>query len=275
MTVGIVGLGLMGGSLGLDLQDKKIAKKVLGVDHNITHCEDALELGLVNKIARLEDIKKCDMIFLCIPVNGIVKILPKLKDIDTNTTVVDMGSTKQKIVELTPKEIEKNFVASHPMCGTEKYGPSAAFKGLYEGNTVVLCDTQRNDKLHKNRTEELYKRLGMKIFYMGAKEHDRHAAFISHLPHAISYSLANTVMSQEDPMSILALAGGGFKDMSRIAKSSPVMWSDVFKQNKNNLLNSIDIFENEMKKIKELIKHENWEAIEIWMQKATTLHKII
>jgi len=275
MTVGIVGLGLMGGSLGLDLQDKKIAKRVLGVDHNISHCEDALEYGLVNEIARVEDIKKCDMIFLCVPVNAIVKIMPELKDVDKNTTIVDMGSTKQKIVEKTPKEIVENFVASHPMCGTEKYGPSAAFKGLYDGNTVVLCNTERNSQMHKKRAEELYKKLGMQLFYMDANEHDKHAAFISHLPHAISYSLANTVMSQEDPISILALAGGGFKDMSRIAKSSPKMWSDVFKQNRSNLLTSIDLFEKEMQKIKELIEHENWEAIEIWMQKATTLHKII
>ncbi len=275
MTVGIVGLGLMGGSLGLYLQDKKIAKKVIGVDHNISHCEDALRLGLVHQIAKLEDIKKCDMIFLTIPVSAIVEILPLLKDVGKKTTIVDMGSTKEKIVKLTPKEIEANFVASHPMCGTEKFGPSAAFKGLYDGNVVVLCDTQRNSSFHKNRVEELYKKLGMKIFYMGASEHDKHAAFISHLPHAISYSLANTVMSQEDPISILALAGGGFRDMSRVAKSSPVMWRDVFKQNRKNLLNSIDLFEKEMKKVRELIELENWEALEIWMQKATTLHKII
>jgi prephenate dehydrogenase len=275
MTVGIIGLGLMGGSLGLDLQDRKIAKRVLGVDHNIAHCEEALSLGLINEISTIEDIKKCDIILLAIPVDAIVNILPNLKDIDEKTTIIDLGSTKEKIVELTPKEIVKNFIAAHPLAGTEKFGPSAAFKGLFDNHTVVLCDTERNSAFHKNRALEIFNKLNMNIFHMGASEHDSHAAFISHLPHAISYSLANAVMSQEDPRSILALAAGGFKDMSRVAKSSPKMWSDIFKQNKKNLISSINIFEKEMNKIKELIEHENWEALEIWMQKATTLHKIL
>ncbi len=275
MIVGIIGLGLMGGSLGLELQDKKIAKKVIGVDHNISHCEEALSLGLVQEISTLNEIKKCDVIFLTIPVDAIIKSLISLKDVGKKTTIIDFGSTKKRIVDATPKEIEKNFIAAHPMCGTEKYGPSAAIKDLYDHRTVVLCNTERNDELHKKRAIEIFEKLNMNIYYMDANEHDKHAAFISHLPHAISYSLANAVMSQEDPKSILAMAAGGFKDMSRIAKSSPKMWSDVFKQNKNNLLSSIDIFEKELNKAKELIQHENWEALEIWMQKATTLHKII
>ncbi len=275
MTVGIIGLGLIGGSIGLDLQDRKIAKKVLGVDHNIAHCEEALSLGLIDEIGTIEEIKKCDVVFLAIPVDAIVKLLPNLKDIGEKTTIIDLGSTKEKIVELTPKEIVKNFVAAHPLAGTEKFGPSAAFKGLFDNHTVVLCDTERNSAFHKNRALEIFSKLNMNIFYMGASEHDQHAAFISHLPHAISYSLANAVMSQEDPRSILALAAGGFKDMSRVAKSSPKMWSDVFKQNKTNLLSSINVFTQELNKVQELIEHENWEALEIWMQKATTLHKIL
>ncbi|NPA73578.1 MAG: prephenate dehydrogenase [Epsilonproteobacteria bacterium] len=275
MKAGIVGLGLIGGSLGLDLQDRKIVDKVVGVDHNLAHCEEALSLGLVNDIVTMEEIKKCDLIFLAIPVNAIVDLLPSLKDVDEKNTIIDLGSTKKRIVDATPKEIVKNFVAAHPMAGTEKFGPTAAFKGLFDNHTVVLCDTERNDEFHKNRAIDLFKKLNMKIYYMNAKEHDRHASFISHLPHAISYSLANAVMSQEDPRSILAMAAGGFKDMSRVAKSSPKMWSDVFKQNRENLLSSIEIFEKELGKVKELMEHENWEALEIWMQKATTLHKIL
>ncbi len=275
MIVGIIGLGLIGGSLGLDLQDRKMTKKVLGVDHNIAHCEEALSSGLINEIGTIEEIKKCDVVFLAIPVDAIVKLLPNLKDIGEKTTIIDLGSTKEKIVESTPKEIIKNFIAAHPLAGTEKFGPSAAFKGLFDAHTVVLCNTERNSVFHKNRALEIFKKLNMNIFYMSAREHDKHAAFISHLPHAISYSLANAVMSQEDPRSILAMAAGGFKDMSRVAKSSPKMWSDVFKQNKNNLLFSLNVFAKELNKVKELIEHENWEALEIWMQKATTLHKIL
>ncbi len=275
MRVGIVGLGLIGGSLGLDLQDKNIAKEVLGIDHNISHCEEALSLGLVERIATMEEIKKCDVVFLSIPVDAIVQFLPNLKDISNNTTIIDLGSTKEKIIKATPKEIEKNFVAAHPMAGTEKFGPTAAFKGLFDNHTVVLCNIERNDELHKNRAINIFEKLNMNICYMNAKDHDKHASFISHLPHAISYSLANAVMAQEDPKSILTMAAGGFKDMSRVAKSSPKMWSDVFKQNKENLLSSIDIFEKELHTVKELMEHENWEALEIWMQKATTLHKVL
>ncbi len=275
MKAGIVGLGLIGGSLGLDLQDRRIVDKVVGIDHNLAHCEEALSLGLVNDIVTMDEIKECDLIFLSIPVNAIVELLPSLKDVSQDNTIIDLGSTKKRIVDATPKEITKNFVAAHPMAGTEKFGPTAAFKGLFDNHTVVLCDTKRNDEFHKNRAIDIFKKLNMKIYYMNAKEHDKHASFISHLPHAISYSLANAVMSQEDPRSILAMAAGGFKDMSRVAKSSPKMWSDVFKQNKENLLSSIDIFEKELQKVKELMEHENWEALEIWMQKATTLHKIL
>ena len=115
----------------------------------------------------------------------------------------------------------------------------------------------------------------MKIVFMDPKSHDAHASFISHLPHALSYALANSVMGEEDPRSILLLAGGGFRDMSRIAKSSPQMWSDIFKQNKNNLLNSITLFEKELTKAKTMIEEENWEELEAWMSNATTLHKIL
>ena len=116
---------------------------------------------------------------------------------------------------------------------------------------------------------------GMKIVFMDPASHDAHASFISHLPHAISYALANSVMGQEDPRSILLLAAGGFKDMSRIAKSSPQMWSDIFKQNKSNILHSIDLFEKELEKSKRMIQEEDWSGLETWMSKATTLHKIL
>ena len=161
------------------------------------------------------------------------------------------------------------------MAGTEKFGPSAAIDNLYENQIVVLCDIEENLKLHRQRAIELFTQIGMKIVYMEANDHDRHAAFISHLPHAISFALANTVMRQEDPKSIVALAVGGFKDMSRIAKSSPKMWSDIFKQNNKNLLESIEYFQKELKLAKKLIKKKKWDELEDWMRKATTLHNIL
>lgn len=275
MTVGIVGLGLMGGSLGLALQNTKLVSKVVGFDHNLSHCEEALKLSLVHEIVSFGDIKTCDIIFLAIPVGGIIAVLQELQSIDSKTTVVDLGSTKSEIVASVPSSIRTNFIAAHPMTGTEKFGPSAAIQNLYHDKVVVLCDTDNSGDMHKNRAIQIFSHIGMKIVFMDPHAHDAHASFISHLPHAISYALANSVMGQEDPKSILLLAAGGFKDMSRIAKSSPQMWSDIFKQNKTNLLHSIELFEIELEKSKRMIENEDWSGLEEWMSKATTLHKIL
>ncbi len=275
MKIGIIGLGLMGGSLGLSLKKTKLISKVVGYDHNISHCEEALKLNLVDDIVSFDEIKKTDVIVLSIPVEGIIKTLQNLEDIDKNTTIIDLGSTKHKIVQSVPKSIRGNFVAGHPMAGTEKFGPSAAFATLFDGAIMVLCDLDRTDELHKQRAMQLFSHIGMKLFFMDSLNHDKHAAFISHLPHALSYALAKSVMGQEDPKSILILAGGGFKDMSRVAKSSPRMWSDIFKQNRSNLIKSIELFEQELQKSKILIQEEKWDELEKWMKEATTLHNIL
>ncbi len=275
MTVGIIGLGLMGGSLGLALQHTKFVTKVVGFDHNLSHCEEALKLSLVHDIVSFAQIKQSDVIILAIPVGGIIAVLQLLQDIPSTTTIIDLGSTKAEIVASVPAHIRPNFIAAHPMTGTEKFGPSAALQNLYHDKIVVLCDTDNSADMHKNRAIQIFSHIGMKIVFMDPKSHDAHASFISHLPHALSYALANSVMGEEDPRSILLLAGGGFRDMSRIAKSSPQMWSDIFKQNKNNLLNSITLFEKELTKAKTMIEEENWEELEAWMSNATTLHKIL
>ena len=280
MKVGIIGLGLMGGSFALAL--KKLYKnkgeklEIVGIDHNDQHCIEALELKIADRITDdINDLLDLDLIILTVPVNAMLKIIPELKDISEHTTVIDFGSTKELIIKAIPKEIRANFVAAHPMTGTEKFGPTAADRKLYRGKVVVLCDTEENDPKHLKLAKNLFRELGMKIFYMGAKEHDRHAAYISHMPHAVSFSLANAVMAQQNPQSILAMAGGGFKDMSRIAKSSPNMWIDVFKQNKDNLLDAVDSINNELAKFQELVENENWEELRNWILNANKLHDIL
>ncbi|NWF66199.1 MAG: prephenate dehydrogenase [Campylobacterales bacterium] len=275
MKCAIVGLGLMGGSMGITLKECGIFEEIAGFDKNQIHQIEAQKLSLVDKLIEFDEIKNYDVIILAIPVEAIISILQNLKDIKSDTTIIDLGSTKEQIVVKTPLEIRKNLVASHPMTGTEKFGPTAAIKSLYENKVVVLCDLEDSGELQRDLAIYIFSKLKMRIQYMKAYEHDRHAAFISHLPHAISYALANSVLSQEEPQSILTLAAGGFKDMSRIAKSSPIMWSDIFKQNKNFVIESIEIFENELKKAKCMIKDENYEELEEWMKKAATLHNIL
>jgi len=275
MVVGIVGLGLMGGSMGLAVKNLEFIDKVVGIDHNQSHCKSAVSLNLVDEIVDWEGLKQSDVIFLAIPVEGIINSLKNFDCLPPNTTIIDLGSTKAKIVENIPTQIRKNFVPAHPMTGTEKFGPTAALKNLYKDKIVVLCNLDESGEHQRKIAWRIFEEIGMKIVTMDAKEHDRHAAYISHLPHAISYALANAVMAQEDAKNILILAAGGFRDMSRLAKSSPVMWEEIFKQNKKNLLEAMDYFEEELKRCRELINNEEWETLHNWMKDANKLHDIL
>jgi prephenate dehydrogenase len=276
MNIGIIGLGLMGGSLGLAL--KKFPKKytLIGYDHNEQHKKDALALNLIDKLAvDYDEIKRCDVIVLTIPVDAIIKTAQTLTDVDSNCTIIDFGSSKERIDAGIPPAIRPNFVTAHPMTGTEKFGPSAAIEELYTDKVMVICNQEKSAEYQKKVALELFKDIQAKVVFMGAKEHDRHAAFISHMPHAVSYAIANSVMKQEDPMSITALAGGGFKSMSRIAKSSPNMWEDIFRQNKTNLLQSIEAFNKELSLCQKMIEEEEWDALHQWMASANKLHDIL
>lgn len=274
MNVAIVGLGLMGGSLALSLKKLDFIKKIVGSDLNKVHQDEAIKLGLVDDIIEFEDIKKYDVIFLAIPVDGIISVLKNITGVDDKTTIIDLGSTKAKIVESIPPSIRKNFVAAHPMTGTENFGPSAAIDGLYEDKAVVLCDLEDSGELQRDISKKIFSSLKMKKYFMGSQEHDRHAAFISHMPHAISYSLANTVMNQEKRQNILALAAGGFRSMSRLAKSSPNMWEDIFRQNKTNLLEAIELFEDELKQLKSNIENDEWSKVHNNIESGKKLHDI-
>lgn len=275
LKFGIVGLGLMGGSFAKVIKKYNLSSNVLGYDHNINHQEQALALNLVERIIDIDELLTCDVIVLCIPVNAIIKFMPILEGISPDTTIMDFGSTKKLIVDNIPQSIRKNFVPAHPMTGTEKFGPSAAMDELYEGKTIVLCDLDICDTLHKERALYIFNAIAMRIVEMDSNTHDVHACYMSHLPHAISYGLANTVMSHEDPADIVTLAAGGFKDMSRIAHSSSLMWTDIFKQNRENLLKSLDIYEKHMQDMRKMLEDEDYESISAWMDKANSLHDIL
>ena len=276
MNIGIIGLGLMGGSLAKAVKRYGISKKVYGFTNSEKNKKEIEELGLVDELVDLETLKKVsDVIILSIPVDAIISMFPNFLDINEKTTIIDIGSTKEYIVKNIPTKIRKNFVAAHPMTGTEKNGPKAAIDNLYEGKTVVLCDLEDNENMHVNKAFKIFQEIGMRIVVMNSHEHDVNACYISHLPHLISFGLANTVMSHQNPKEIIALAAGGFKDMSRIAKSSPRMWGDIFKQNRENMLESIKSFEDQMNEAKKMIEEERYEDLENWMKKANSLHEIL
>ena len=276
MKIGIIGLGLIGGSLGLCLKSTKIVSSVSGFDLSKENEQAALNLGLVHEILSINEMKqKCDVIFLAIPVEAIISTLQNLKDCKSDTTIIDLGSTKFKILESCPSEIRSNFIAAHPMAGTENSGPKAAFKELLKDAVVVICDDKDAGEMHMKRAVEIFSFVGMKIVFMNAKSHDHHVGLISHLPHAISYSLVNSVLKEENRRNIINLAGGSFTGMARIAKSSPEMWVDIFKQNKSNLLNSIENFEKELQICIDMVKNERWDELSNWMYEARKLRDII
>ena len=277
MRLGVVGLGLMGGSFALACKLFCDVKEIYGVDNNKKHQKEALKLNLVNKIIEFEELVKCDVIVLAIPICGIIEALEKLSKLSLpeNTTIIDFGSTKKEIIEKCPPTIRKNLVASHPMAGTEYSGPLAAVENLYTNKVMVVCNIKESGEYQQKVAFDIFNYLKMNIKLMDAKEHDRHAAFISHMPHIVSFSIANAVLKQEDKEHIVTLAAGGFKDMSRLAKSNAQMWKDIFRENKSNLLDSINAFEEELKKAKEMIEKEEWDNLKLWMQTGNKLHHIM
>ena len=250
----------------------KFATEIIGVDASEQHEKQALELGLVDKTETLVNgVKNTDLVIIAIPVDKELTVLPKVLDnISDGTTVTDMGSTKRVIIETIknhPKR--KNFVPAHPMSGTENSGPTAALEGLFEGKITIICDHDDSGPQHLALVEKMFQTLGMDIAYMTADEQDHSTAFVSHLPHAAAYALANAVQAKEDRNIIFDLASGGFRSTVRLAKSSGTMWHPIFQQNRNYVVESLDVyirhlqefrdclFEEQDDKMKDLIANAN------------------
>ena len=259
MRITIIGLGLIGGSLAMDLRKSKFATKLIGIDANEKHADQALKMGLVDRIESFENgVQNTDIIIIAIPVDKEVEILSKILDlIGNNTTVIDMGSTKRVIVESVrnhPKR--KNFVPAHPMSGTENSGPSAALEDLFKGKITILCDNEDSGPQHLALAEKMFQVLGMDIAYMTADEQDHSTAFISHLPHAAAYALANAVQSKEDRSIIFDLASGGFNSAVRLAKTSSTMWHPIFQQNRNYVVESLDVYIKHLQEFRDCLYNE-------------------
>lgn len=276
MKIGIVGLGLMGGSMALALKHLSFVNSIVGCDHNEEHQMVALQRDLVDSFVDYQTLlDTSDIIFLAIPVDGVIECLQNSEIVQgSNKTLIDLGSTKAQIVEAIPQSIRKNVVAAHPMTGTEHFGPTAAVEGLYAEKVVVLCNLEDSGDTQRDTALRIFTTIGMQIRTMDAVQHDRHAAFISHMPHVISYALANTVLAQEEKENILALAAGGFRSMSRLAKSSPAMWEDIFRQNRHNVLSAIELFETELSTLKKALKNQDYTALRQELKEANKLYDI-
>jgi prephenate dehydrogenase len=244
MRVAVVGLGLIGGSIALDLKRSGFAKEIIGVDASLDHTKQALELKIADRVEPLPvAVRDSDLIILAVPVGVMVNMLPSILDIAPDrTTITDMGSTKLQVSQSVENHPKRNkFVASHPMAGTENSGPKAAIEGLFMSKTAVICDPEKSDPAHLKTVRDMYHALGMRLVEMASSEHDLKVAFVSHLSHISSFALANVVLDKEKNVNtIFDLAGGGFESTVRLAKSSPEMWLPIFDQNRDHVLDALD-----------------------------------
>ena len=278
MTVGIIGVGLIGGSLALALKDKNIAQTIIGVDINPIHQQKALELKLVDEIYPLDRaIGISDLIIIAMPVGGVISMLPSILDMVNHQVVIDVGSTKAGIVEAVKFHPNRlRFVATHPMWGTENSGPSAAVKNAFVNKATVICNKDESDQQAVDVVEDMYRKLGMHIMYMNAKDHDLHVAYISHISHITSFALANTVLEKEkEEDTIFELASAGFESTVRLAKSNPSTWTSIFMDNKENVLDVLNEHIHQLIKFKNSIEQDDNKKLEALMINANKIKRIL
>ena len=278
MTITIIGMGLIGGSMALALKDNGMADQIIGVENNPAHAAKAIELGLADKIESLDfAIEEADLIILAIPVNVAEKLLPTLLGKINKQVVMDVGSTKNTICTIIKNLSNKGrFVATHPMWGTEYSGPEAAVKGAFINKATVICNKENCDADALALVEKIYQSIGMHLIYMEASAHDLHTAYISHISHITSFALANTVLEKEkEEDAIFELASGGFESTVRLAKSNPEMWVPIFMQNKENILDVLNEHISQLRKFKSCLEKDNEDYLRELMVKANTIKRII
>jgi prephenate dehydrogenase len=278
-SITLVGVGLISGSLSISLREKNLVKNIIGVAKTKDSIEKALKLGLIDEALPLnEAIAKSDLIYVAIPVDATIPmVLEILNKVSKGQIVVDAGSTKKALCSaISDHPNRKQFVATHPMWGTEHSGPEAAVKNAFIGRSCVICEKDKSDPNAILAVEKMYKNLGMHIVYMDADHHDLHAAYISHISHITSFALANTVLEKEkEESAIFDLASGGFESTVRLAKSSPSMWGPIFFQNRENVLDVLNEHIIQLKKFKSCLEEENFEDLQELMENAGTIRKII
>ena len=276
--IAIIGVGLIGGSLAIQLHEKKLSSKLIGVEANEEHAKKALELELVDETLSLDEaIQQADVIVLAVPVDTMVSLLPLILNKIDNQVVLDLGSTKSQLIEAIKNHPKRGrYVATHPMWGTEYSGPQAAVRGAYENKAVIICNAEESDADALEWVKHMYKKIGMHLLEMEAKAHDLHAAYVSHISHITSFALANTVLEKEkEEQAIFELASAGFESTVRLAKSNPAMWVPIFMQNKENVLDVLKEHIAQLSRFKESLEKEDNEYLMRLIEEANKIRRII
>jgi prephenate dehydrogenase len=278
MNVHIIGIGLIGGSFALDIKSAFADAKIFGVDTNQENLKKAKSLGLIDCISTIEEIDSADVVIVAIPVDVNIKVVGQVLDkVKDDCLVIDTGSTKTGLCEALgnhPKR--RNFLAAHPISGTEYSGPEAAQLDLYRNKTMIICEVEKTAFKLQEKALEIFKLLGMRIRYMDAKSHDKHIAYVSHLSHISSFMLGKTVLEKEkNERDIFDLAGSGFASTVRLAKSSPAMWSPIFEQNRENILETLTEYISNLTQFKNLMEENNFQEVFKEMEKANHIKSIL
>ena len=278
MNVGVIGLGLIGGSIALKIKEIDTNTVIYGLDKDMDSMSYSLSKGIIDKKLDINSIDNLKYIFIAIPVDAIKSEIDSiLNKISNNTLVVDLGSTKyeicKKVVDHTNR---KNFLAAHPIAGTEFSGPSAATTNLFDNKVLILCETEKTDQDLLSDALKIFDLMNMNIINMDSIEHDKHIAYVSHLSHISSFMLGKTVMNkEEDQDTIYDMAGSGFESTVRLAKSSPETWASIFVENKNNIVESLNEYISNINNFKILIENGDKEKLSAEMKKINGIKEIL
>ena len=278
MNIAIIGLGLMGGSFALDVKSVISNSIIYGIDSSNLNLGNALKLGLIDEAISYDDLFKMDLVLIAVPVSHSLIVIPMVLDkINDDALVFDVGSTKEAICEVLKNHPKRsNFLAAHPMAGTEFSGPKAAHKGLYLGKTNILCEFEKTNLKLREFALDIFDKLNMKIIYMDPKSHDVHIAYVSHLSHISSFMLGKTVIEKEkNEKNIFDLAGSGFESTVRLAKSLPETWTPIFLQNKNNLIIAIEEYVSNLNDLKKIIKKNDEQKLSSILNDTNRIKEIL
>lgn len=265
--VAIIGVGLIGGSLAIVLKNKALAGSVVGIGRGKANLETALRLGIIDSFTTdiEEGVRGADLVIVATPVKKISETIRKAAPaLKKGCIVTDVGSVKKAVIDevepLLPEGV--HFVAGHPIAGTEHSGAEAAFAELFIDRKCIITPTDRTDRVALDAIRSIWEAAGSGVAVMDAAVHDRILAAVSHLPHIIAYSLVNTVADIEaSGVDALGFSAGGFKDFTRIASSSPEMWTDICAMNKASLIEMIEAFQSRLERLKRLVDSGDYEAI--------------
>jgi prephenate dehydrogenase len=264
--------------MAIDLKKRGFVSHVIGVDNNNLHVNTAKQLGFIDEIDTLENaVDRSDLIIVSIPVDATVKVLPSILDRITGQIVTDVCSTKASIVECIKNHPKRrNFVATHPMAGTEFSGPWAAIPDLFDGKAAIICDQEESSSKALELILKMYDILNMRVIYMNSVDHDVHAAYVSHISHISSFALALTVLEKEkDEKQIFNMASGGFDSTVRLAKSSADMWTPIFLENNTNVLTVLDTYIEKLQLFRSYIENQDKGSLKNLIQESNRIKRIL